>query len=295
MDLAKDRKNILEPVNLELVNAEQLTQLLPTAKQLVQEAGQIILEVGGDGAVSEKANKSPVTEADMASHRHIVEGLRDLGGPWPVLSEESDLPATWEQRREWETFWLIDPLDGTRGFIEKRPEYTVNIALIHRHESVLGVVGVPASGTLFHACRGGKAWRAQADGEAAEIRCRAFAGDEPSVCASRAHDGGPEVRILLERLGPHRALRIDSSLKICRVAEGQADLYPRYGPTSEWDIAAAHCVVAEAGGDLVDWGLRPLRYNTGPEILNPPFLAVGDLGYDWMRLTEGLAPEPERR
>lgn len=277
------------------MNAEQLTPLLPPAKRLVQEAGQLILEVGADAAVSEKANKSPVTEADMASHRHIVEGLQDLGGPWPVLSEESDPPVTWEQRREWETFWLIDPLDGTRGFIEKRPEYTVNIALIHRHEPVLGVVGVPASGTLYHACRGGKAWRTQDDDDAEEIRCRAFASDAPSVCASRAHDSGPEVGQLLERLGPHRALRIDSSLKICRVAEGLADLYPRYGPTSEWDIAAAHCVVAEAGGDLVDWNLRPLQYNAKPDILNPPFLVLGDPAHDWARLTNSLATAAERR
>ncbi len=271
------------------MNSERLDQLLPEARRIAMEAGARVMEIYRAGfKVFEKANGSPVTTADLAAHQHIVERLEALDESLPVLSEESpDLPS-WETRRNWDSYWLVDPLDGTRELIRKSEEFTVNIGLIHQRRPVLGVVGVPASGALYHARRGGGAWRAREEEKPVAIHSRPFPTDGSSVVAISFSHGRPEVQHLLSLLGPHQEKRVGSSLKSCHVAEGSLDLYPRYGSTSEWDTAAAQCVVEEAGGKVVDWRLRPLRYNLRPDMINPHFLVIGDPDHDWASLMDQL-------
>ena len=270
--------------------SQELARLLPTVRQITTEAGMRILEVCRTGyEVYEKSDRSPVTTADLVAHQCIFEQLEALNGRWPVLSEENPILPSWETRRDWETYWLVDPLDGTREFLGQRKEFTVNIALIHRQQPVMGVIGAPALDLLYHAYHGGGAWRAQGNEAPTSISCRPCPTDgSMTVAASRLH-ARPEVQQLLERLGPHHEQRIGSSLKSCRVAEGCVDLYPRYGPTSEWDTAAAQCIVEEAGGKMLDWKMRPLRYNRKESLINPAFLVIGDPDRDWKPLLDGLA------
>lgn len=239
---------------------------------LAVRAGERVMEIYGrsGGSVGAKADGSPLTKADLLSHETIVAGLRALG-EGPILSEES-AGVPYEERRGWGRFWLVDPLDGTKEFLARNGEFTVNIALIEEGAPVLGVVVAPALGTAYWAARGAGAFVRRDGGSAEPIRCRAAA--EPlGVVVSRSH-GGPGLEAFLERLGAHKATPMGSSLKICLVAEGRADLYPRLGPTSEWDIAAAHCILAEAGGTLRNPDGTELRYNK-PSMLNPWFIAAG--------------------
>ncbi len=271
------------------MDSETLQRLLPTVRHIAENAGREIMAVRQAGyEVFEKPDRSPVTTADLAAHREIAAGLKDLDSPWPILSEEASAPAPWAMRRDWETYWLVDPLDGTRELLRGGLEFTVNIALIHRHRPVLGVIGAPALGLLYYARCDGGAWREDSLGMEEAIRCRGFPeADLPVVAASRRYSG-PQVTQLLERLGPHQERRIGSSLKSCRIAEGSVDMYPRYGPTHEWDTAAAQCIVEEAGGNILDWSLQPLRYNRKSSLINPSFLVFGDRRYDWAALLDGL-------
>ena len=268
--------------------AEKLISLLPTVREIAEETGKRISEIVRAGyEVIEKSDRSPVTTADLAAHEFIVRQLAALPERWPILSEEAPTPPSWETRQNWETYWLVDPLDGTRELIGQRAEFTVNIALVHRQRPVLGVIGAPALDLLYSAHQDGGAWRAQEGGASTAIRCRSLPTDGSlSVTASR--HSGPEVDQLLARIGPHQERRIGSSLKSCCVAEGAMDLYPRYGPTHEWDTAASQCIVEAAGGGFLNWQLEPLRYNSKPDLINPPFLVVGDPGHDWASLLDGL-------
>ncbi|SFM63384.1 3'(2'),5'-bisphosphate nucleotidase [Ectothiorhodospira mobilis] len=269
------------------LNEATLDHLLIHARRIAREAGTRILDVyGEDFQVAEKDDRTPLTEADMASHRHIVQGLRDLHPELPILSEESD-GIPFSERAQWTTYWLVDPLDGTREFIKRNGEFTVNIALIHEHEPVLGVVLAPVLDLLYSAARGRGAWRHQPSGEAGQPVHVHRGERRPVIAGSRSH-GTDRLQAFLERVGPHELISMGSSLKFCLVAEGKADLYPRLGPTSEWDTAAAHCVVNEAGGAVTDTGLRPLRYNTKESLLNPEFLVMADPQRDWGRYLKDL-------
>ena len=262
--------------------------LLPPAIRLARAAGRAIRAVDRAGyEVFEKPDRSPVTTADFAAHRVIADGLAALDPALPALSEEGAVPS-WPERRNWTEYWLVDPLDGTRELLARRPEYTVNIALVRDGRPALGVVYAPALDELYYACRDGGAWRADGGGEPRPVRSRSCPPGAPLKVAARRRYAGPQVRTLLERLAPVEEFRLGSSLKSCRVACGELDLYPRHGPTSEWDTAAAQCVVEEAGGCVIDWQGRPLRCNRGPSLRNPPFLATGDPGRDWAALTAGL-------
>ena len=262
--------------------------LLPPAIRLARAAGRAIRAVERAGyEVYEKPDRSPVTTADLAAHRAIEAGLAALDPALPALSEEGAIPP-WSERRHWAEYWLVDPLDGTRELLARRPEYTVNIALVRDGRPALGVVHAPALDELYYACRGGGAWRVDGGGEPRPVRSRSRPSGTPLKVAARSRYAGPQVRTLLERLAPVEEFRLGSSLKSCRVACGELDLYPRHGPTSEWDTAAAQCVLEEAGGCLLDWRGRPLRYNRRPSLRNPPFLAAGDPGRDWAALTAGI-------
>jgi 3'(2'), 5'-bisphosphate nucleotidase len=199
-----------------------------------------------------------------------------------VWSEES-AAVDWETRRHWPSFWLVDPLDGTREFIKRNGEFTVNIALVLGHVPFLGVVHAPVLDRDYYGVAGTGAFRADGGGAGRPIRVRAPVQTPVRVAGSRSHRGS-SLDALLARMGEHTLVAMGSSLKFCLVAEGEADFYPRLGPTSEWDTAAAQAVVEAAGGAVVDLAGLPLRYNTRPEILNPHFIARGDPGRDWLAL-----------
>jgi 3'(2'), 5'-bisphosphate nucleotidase len=255
---------------------------LDDARALAKQAGEQILQIyNTEFAVEEKDDKSPLTAADMASHTTIVAGLQRLTPGIPVLSEES-ASIPFAERSAWDSYWLIDPLDGTKEFIKRNGEFTVNIALIHAGVPVLGVVHVPVSGVTYAACEGQGAVKEVPGQGAQAIHVRKLGDGPVAVVGSRSHQGD-SLKAFLAKLGDHEIVSMGSSLKICLVAEGAADVYPRLGPTSEWDTAAAHCVVNQAGGHLTDLEMRPLRYNTKDSLLNPFFLVFGDDSQDWSK------------
>lgn len=261
---------------------------LPQLCTIAEAAGARIMTVyQSDFQVVQKEDDSPLTAADRASHSTIIEGLAELTPDIPVLSEEG-AHAPFAERRQWRRYWLIDPLDGTREFIKRNGEFTVNIALIEDHRPVIGVVHAPALGTTYYGSLGGGASRTRA-GVTEAIRTRPLQHPLTAV-VSRSHRGD-RIDALLARLPEHSTASVGSSLKFCMVAEGAADLYPRFGPTSEWDTAAAQCVVEAAGGQVTKVDLSPLRYNTKESLLNPDFLVIGDPSYDWASLLEGLTGE----
>ena len=259
--------------------------LVGRVRELACRAGEAILAVyESDFDVTRKDDRSPLTAADLAAHDVIVDGLRALTPDLPVLSEESsDVP--WSERSRWTRYWLVDPLDGTREFVKRNGEFTVNIALIDGHRPVLGVVQAPVGGLVAWARAGAGAWQAIGGGEPERLRTRARAA--PLVVAGSRSHGDARQAALLDRVGPHELVPLGSSLKFLRIAAGEADLYLRLGPTSEWDTAAAQCVLEEAGGAVLDLAGRPLCCNTRDSLLNPEFLACGDPRTDWVRLFAG--------
>ena len=271
------------------MEAEQTRALV----DIVRRAGDAILEIyRTDFDVDIKGDDSPLTQADLAAHRIIVEALKALTPDIPLISEESS-PPDFEVRKAWPRYWLIDPLDGTKEFINKNGEFTVNIALIEGHQAVFGVVGVPAQGIVFTGdVAAGEAVRHAADGTET-LHGRRMKDDAPLVVvASRSH-GGERLERFVDELGRTFSevsrTPVGSSLKLCILAEGRADLYPRLGPTSEWDIAAAHAVLAAAGGSVWTVDGEPLRYNTKESFLNPEFIAAADSSFPWQ---DRLPPVP---
>lgn len=229
--------------------------------------------------VTSKEDNTPLTEADMAAHHAITEGLQQLTPDIPILSEESiDIP--FDVRSQWHRYWLVDPLDGTREFVKRNGEFTVNIALIDDHRAILGVIHTPVSGVLYYANNQEGAFKQQPGEQARAIKTRRKESHRTLVAGSRSHRGS-SLKEFLEKIGEHEIISMGSSLKSCLVAEGSVDIYPRLGPTSEWDTAAAQCIVENAGGQLLDLSMQPLLYNKKDSLLNPHFLVVGDPDYDW--------------
>ncbi len=258
-------------------------ELVEPVVALAREAGNAILAVyATDFDVQAKEDDTPLTRADMASHRVIVKGLEALTPGIPIISEESGLPA-FDERRAWRRYWLIDPLDGTREFVNRNGEFTVNIALIEEHRPIVGVVHVPVSGKTYTGCAGAGASVRDEDGAPRAIRVAEQTAAPVRVVGSRSHRGS-SLDAFLERVGDVEMLPMGSSLKFCVVAEGLADIYPRLGPTSEWDTAAAQAVVEQAGGAVLELNGRPLAYNAKEDILNPYFLVRGPTDRDWLEL-----------
>jgi 3'(2'), 5'-bisphosphate nucleotidase len=257
--------------------------LLEPLRSIAKDAGEAILEVyRRDFNVETKDDRSPLTEADRVSHRIITERLRALTPRLPVLSEEAT-EGEHRNRHEWPRYWLVDPLDGTKEFVKRNGEFTVNIALIEDHAPALGIVLAPALGReYFGGPAVGGAWRADAGGDDTRVRITQPPAEPLRVVGSRSHGSGGALERYLGALGPHVLKPMGSSLKICLVAEGEADVYPRFGPTSEWDTAAAHAILEGGGGCIMDTVGRPLRYNRRDSLLNPHFLAVGDRKRDWL-------------
>ena len=253
----------------------QPDDLSASVVDVAREAGAAILKFYHRGFdVHRKVDDSPLTDADLASHELICRRLRSLSPAIPLLSEESG-QQVFAARRSWRAYCLVDPLDGTKEYINRNGEFTVNIALVRDHRPVIGVVHVPVSGVTYLGVPGAAAWRIEPDRPLRPIRVRRPCPEQLTVVASRSHVN-PRLDAFLEQLDSHQLVSMGSSLKFCLVAEGLADFYPRLGPTSEWDTAAAHAVVVAAGGTVVRLDGTPLEYNRGESLLNPEFLVFAD-------------------
>lgn len=265
--------------------------MLDNIRQIAIRAGDEILRFyGQEHPVDYKADDSPLTLADKGAHQLICAALRELTPDIPVVSEESAVPD-YEERRKWERFWIVDPLDGTKEFIKQTGEFTVNIALVAGGIPELGVVYVPAQRLSYLAEKSTGAFKQTNDGDREPIQVRpvpqpatsdqqpATSPDRLTIVASRDH-AGPQVKALLEAYPDAETRSMGSSLKFCLVAEGKADLYLRDVPTMEWDTAAAQCIVETAGGavNVLDGG--PLTYNK-PDIRNPFLVTLGDPTFAW--------------
>lgn len=257
---------------------------------IARDAGDAILEIyhGDDLEVAHKSDNSPITLADKTAHNLIVSRLAELTPDIPVFSEESG-DITYDQRKNWQRFWLVDPLDGTKEFIKRNGEFTVNIALIEGNRPVLGVVHAPDVGTTYTGSDQAGAFKLD-NGQRQAIQCRALQ-DSVVMVASRSHGTdklGALVACIENNIGAVEKTSMGSSLKLCLVAEGAADIYPRLAPTSEWDTAAAHAVVNAAGGEVVDTAFKPLVYNK-ENVLNPEFLVLGQSQAEWRFVQDALA------
>lgn len=248
-----------------------LSGLLPQVISLAREAGEAIMTLYGEEAVETRAKHdgSELTQADLASDKILLHGLAQVSPQLPVLSEESaEIP--FDQRGSWEYFWMIDPLDGTKEFVNRNGDFTVNIALIEKNRPVLGTVYAPAKGKLYFAARGEGAYKIEG-GTVSQIRVAQVAPRTMRVVISRSHE--EDLDRFVERIEDCQLSRMGSSLKLCLVAEGDAHLYPRTGPTMEWDTAAAQCILEEAGGSIEDLEGNSLTYNKC-NLRNPGFLAM---------------------
>ena len=241
-------------------------------------AGKDILKIYQQDSFDQqlKLDKSPLTEADIASHNLITSQLQKITPNVPILSEESK-KIPWNVRKSWSMYWLIDPLDGTKEFIKKNGEFTVNIALIHKNDPIIGVVHAPVLGKTWVGERGKPAVKI-GQGIITTIKTVPYIKKEIcKVVASRSHTGD-SLHKFLQGLGGYQLIPIGSSIKLCLVAEGEAHIYPRLGLTSEWDTAAAHAVVNSAGGEVLEFETKiPLKYNTKDSLLNPYFIVQDKL------------------
>ena len=260
-----------------------MKSLIDPVVAVAEAAGKAILEVyASDFEVQSKADESPLTQADLAAHHCIVAGLEKLTPGMPIISEESGLPD-FQERSAWDRYWLIDPLDGTKEFVNRNGEFTVNIALIDNQKPVFGVVHVPVKNKTYIGCEGYGAERRDSDGKTQSINVAATSSTPVRVVGSRSHRGA-SLDAYLENLGDCDMIPMGSSLKFCVIAEGGADLYPRLGLTSEWDTAAAQAVVEQAGGSVVTLDGKPMKYNTKADMLNPFFFVIGASDRDWLAL-----------
>ena len=239
---------------------------------LARKAGEAIMDVyTRDHMVELKDDQSPLTLADRWSHDIIVKGLRISTPDIPVVSEEGQ-GIDFDERKEWSDFWLVDPLDGTKEFIKRNGQFTVNIALISDKRPVFGLVYAPALAEMYYGWVDEGAKKQDENGECHDIKVNSSIDDGLKVVTSLSHRT-EELEEYLQHLGPHEAVQMGSSLKFCVVAEGNAHLYPRIGPTMEWDTAAAHAVLEAAGGAVTDLNGYPLVYNK-PRLVNPYFIAT---------------------
>ena len=258
---------------------DELKILIPEINEVARASGNIIRKYFHTSYdVDIKDDKSPVTTADLAANEHIEQQLSILTPDIPRISEESD-NTSYEERRHWDTFWLIDPLDGTREFIKNRPDFTVNIALIHHNQPVLGSIYLPIRDQLYYATTGASAYRCDQENSPIPINVSSTIHVKPRICGSRSHPS-KLMQKFLSNVGEHEFFARGSSIKSCLVADGSADIYPRFGPTWEWDTAASQCIIEQAGGHLTGLDMQALSYNK-ESLLNPSFLAFANKELDW--------------
>ncbi len=265
------------------MNNDTLTTYLEEVIAIATHAGKLTLPYYKQKTsiiIEHKQDLSPLTQADIAAHEYIIQSLQDVTPHIPVLSEES-ADIAFAQRQQWQRYWLVDPLDGTKEFIKGSDEFSVNIALIDQHQSILGVIYAPIFDECYYALKGEGAYKMD---NKKNQRIQTHACDlhrAIRIAVSRNHCS-EKIKQFAQNFSNVAYIKMGSSLKTCLVAEGKADIYLRLGPTSEWDTAAAQCIIQEAGGSIIDVQGQQLRYNCKPSLLNPWFLATGDNNINWL-------------
>ena len=248
------------------------------------DAGEVILNYYNENVdVTYKDDESPLTKADLASHKIITDSIKKITPDIPILSEEEFID--WKIRKKWKKYWLIDPLDGTKEFIKKNDEFTVNIALIENNRPILGVIYTPALNELFYSIKNFGSYKILTKKklntlkEAKRISINKKKSNKVKIVGSRSHSNPILEKWVNKNFNEFDILQKGSSLKFCLIAEGSADIYPRFGPTSEWDIAAGHIILEEAGGKLKSIDNKEILYNEKENILNPEFFAYSNIDF----------------
>ena len=254
--------------------------LLDICNVAIQAGNEILNFYNNDIEVTHKEDLSPLTKADLASNKIILESLNNLNSNIPILSEES--LVDWSIRKNWKKYWLVDPLDGTKEFIKKNGEFTVNIALVENNNPTLGVIFVPAKSLLYFAEKNKGSFKSNTKDilENLDGIQKIVVSDKTNrtrIIGSRSHSNATFDNWVKEKFPNADIVQAGSSLKFCLIAEGKADIYPRFGPTSEWDIAAGHIIVNEAGGKIRTFQNNSIKYNTKENIINPEFYAIGKI------------------
>jgi len=246
------------------------------------DAGKEILKIyDNEIVVNSKQDKSPITQADIKSNNLIISKLKKIESQIPILSEES--LVSWENRKKWNKYWLIDPLDGTKEFINRNGEFTVNIALIENNLPIFGIIYAPAKSLLYYAHKNKGSYKLNTNtninsiNDFTQIHTKKLKNSIVKIIGSRSHSDPEFLKWVEKNYSKYELVKIGSSLKFCLLAEGDADIYPRLGSTSEWDIAAGHIILEEAGGKLKSFDNMNIMYNTKEDILNPHFLAYGNI------------------
>ena len=239
--------------------------------EIAQEAGSAILQIyNSDFNYKLKKDSSPITEADYISNKIITERLKILTPKIPIISEEnSEIP--YEIRSRWKKYWLVDPLDGTKEFIKKNGDFTVNIALIQNNTPIFGVIHIPVTNETYWGSKINGSFYSNSNNDIKQIRVSKNNNNPIRLVASRSHPS-EMLNDLLEKIVDYEILKVGSSIKFCHIASGQAECYPRFGPTSEWDIAAGEAIVSFAGGDVITSAGDSINYNAKEDYLNPNFI-----------------------
>lgn len=267
------------------MKAVELAELMPQLRWIAEQAGAVIMpHFSAQVAHQIKGDGSPVSQADYAADRFIRDALVQLTPDIPVLSEETADQVSLTDRLSWSRLWLVDPLDGTRQFIRGNEGFSVNIALVDQGKAIAGVVYAPVSGVGYLAYLSGGAWRWQ-DGVLSRIQVSAVPDSVRVMTGFSDVPRGQKTQAFLAQLGAYQLYEVGSALKACLIAEGQGDVYPRFGQTSEWDTAASQIIIEEAGGGLINLDGQPLTYNQRDRLENPPFIAYGQPDYPWHFLT----------
>jgi 3'(2'), 5'-bisphosphate nucleotidase len=259
-----------------------MNRLLNEVVSLAKFAGNQILKIyQGDFSVEYKMDESPITTADLASHNCICQGLRRLKPALPIISEES-IPISFQERQNWEKYWLIDPLDGTKEFLERNGEFTINIALIEQFKPILGVIFVPSMNICYFAREGIGAYKQIGQNRPKKMHSKVWKEEQIITAVISRRHGLEKLKKFFKQFSKLNLLYCGSALKFCWVAEGLADIYPRFSPTFEWDTAAGQCILNEAGGQVIDSTGQELQYNRLYSLQTPDFLAVSDRHHPWL-------------
>ena len=255
---------------------DQNPKLIEKVLKLSKGAGELILDIykNYNSNFELKEDKSPLTTADIASHNFITKGLKNLTPSLPIISEE-DSSIAFRVRSSWDQYWLIAPLDGTKEFLNKNDEFTVNIALINKNEPNLGVIYIPVLGTTYWGAKEKGSFLITSAGTQESISVARNPDKKLRIVTSRSH-ASKELGIFLDKIKDYKIIKKGSSLKFCLIAEGMADIYPRLGPTSEWDIAAGEAIVKYAGGYIYTRDSKLMTYNQKDSYINPDFIVSND-------------------
>jgi 3'(2'), 5'-bisphosphate nucleotidase len=260
---------------------EKLEDLLKECLTLVKRTGLVLMDFWRrrqDLNIQKKKDGSEFTRADLAAHQIIVETLQKLTPSLAVLSEEGEWPA-FEEREKWQYYWLVDPLDGTRGFINHLEQFSINIALIKDHQPILGIIYIPASETAYYAIEGGGAFKQVGSLAARLVKPLPRKKESPWRIVIGQYSRGRRLEQMINQCCRYQVLHVNGSEKFGWLAEGQADIYPRLGFISEWDTAAGQCILNESGGAIIDFQGRKLQYNCKASLLNPEFIALSDANW----------------